>query len=72
MFPTSNNHQILHNARQRELEAAAENYRRISSLAKKNRISSLRQLIGSMLIELGQKVAQENQQDTRLVLSAQK
>ncbi len=68
MFPT--NHQVLQKARQRDLEVAAEKYRRVSSLAKKNGVSPLRQHIGSLLIGLGQKIAQESQQEIRLILSA--
>jgi hypothetical protein len=70
MFPT--NHQVLHKARQRDLEAAAEHHRRVSFLAKMDGVSPLRQHIGSLLIGLGQKVAQESQQEIHLVLSARR
>ncbi len=70
MFPPNiNNHYALHNVRQRDLEAAAENYRHISSLVNKSEVSPLRQRVGSLLIGLGQKVAQQPNQDVRLVLS---
>lgn len=70
MFPSDiNNHQVLHEARQRELEAAAQHYREVKTLTQKSDVSRLRQRVGAMLIELGQKVAQEPQQDVRLVLS---
>ena len=40
MFSTNTNyHQILHNARQRELEAAAENHRLLQALKDKNGIT---------------------------------
>ena len=71
MFPTSiNTHQVLHDARQRELEAAAQKYRLVKALAQIGDVSPLRQQIGSMLIELGRKVSREPKQDVRLVLWA--
>ena len=70
MFPSDiNNHQVLHEARQRKLEAAAQHYREVKTLTQKSDVSRLRQRVGAMLIGLGQKVAQEPQQDVRLVLS---
>lgn len=70
MFPSDiNTHQVLHEARQRELEAAAQHYREVKALTQNSDVSRLRQRIGSMLIGLGQKVAQEPKQDVRLVLS---
>lgn len=71
MFPSDiNNHQVLHEARQCELEAAAQHNRQVKALTQNGDVSRLRQRIGSMLIELGQKVAQEPKRDVRLVFSA--
>lgn len=69
MFPVDiNTHQALIAARQRELEVEAANYRLVQSLA--GDVPPLRQRIGSLLITLGQKLAQEPKNDARLVLSA--
>ena len=62
-------HFELHKARHRELEAAAQKQRLVKALTAKGDVSPLRQRIGSMLIELGRKVAQEPKQDVRLILS---
>ncbi len=56
-------------ARQRELEAIANN-ERLAKLIENPEVSPLRQRIGMMLIDLGEKVAQEPKRDARLVLSA--
>ena len=71
MFPLNGcNHVALYKARQRDFEAASEKHWLIRTATQSEVVSSLRQRIGSLLIELGQKVAQEPQQDVRLVLSA--
>ena len=71
MFPTSiSNHQMLHDARQLELEEAAQKYQLVKALTQSTDASHLRQRVGMMLIELGNKLTQRPQQDVRLVLSA--
>lgn len=71
MFPTSiNNHKQLHEQRQRDLEADARERRLVKALSQKGEVSPIRQRVGSMLIKLGEKVAEQPQQDVRLVLSA--
>lgn len=56
-------------ARQKELEARAQNERLAKSLQESAEVSPVRRRVGGMLIELGKKVAREPQQDVRLVLS---
>ncbi len=56
-------------ARQRELEAFAQN-ERLAKLLENDEVSPLRQRLGALLIDLGKKVAQESKQDAHLVLSA--
>lgn len=71
MFSTNGNDYIpVYKARQRELEAAAQRQRLVKTLTQNGNISPLRQHVGSLLIELGKKVAQDPQQDAHLVLSA--
>lgn len=71
MFPTSiNNHKTLHEQRQRDLEADAHARRLVKALSQQGKVSPIRQRVGSMLIKLGKKVAEEPKQDVRLVLSA--
>ena len=65
------NHHELHLARQRELEAEAQNYRLASAILEEN-ASALRKRVGAMLISLGQKLAQESEQDILLTFSAQR
>lgn len=70
MFPTSiYNHQALHDARQRELEADAQVYRLLKATRQAGEISPVRHRIGILLIQLGTKIAQMPQQDVRLVFS---
>ena len=61
---------VLYKARQRDFEAAADKHRLLRIATQSEVVSPFRQRIGSLLIELGQKVAQEPQQDAHLVLSA--
>ena len=72
MFPTNmTNHLALHNARQRELEAAAQGYRLAASVKQEKAvIGATRKHVGTMLISLGQKLAQQSGQDVQLVFSA--
>ena len=71
MFPTNmTNHFALHAVRQSELEAAAQDYRLAASVKQeKAAIGATRKHIGTMLISLGQKLAQESGQETQLVFS---
>ena len=70
LYLNGNDYLLLHKARQREMEAAAEKIRLVKSLKQGREVSPFRQRVGFLLIELGKKVAQESQQDARLVLSA--
>lgn len=73
MFPTSiYTHQLLHKARQRELEADVQANRLVCATRQAGLISFIRQRIGMSLIALGKKVAQEPQYDVRLLLSARR
>ena len=65
-----NDYLPLHKVRQKDLEAEAANDRLVKELKQNGAVSPLRQRVGSLLIELGKKIAQESQQDARLVLSA--
>ncbi len=67
----TNNHYQLHLARQRELESEAQGYR-LSSLSSEEKAKGFRKHVGATLISLGQKLAQESDQDMRLAFSAQR
>ena len=67
----TNNHYQLHLARQKELEVAAQNYR-LSSAISDEKSTALRKRVGTTLISLGQKLAQESEKDIRLAFSAQR
>ena len=70
MFSTNGTDYLpIYEARQRELEAFAQNERLAKSLREDREVSLLRQRLGGLLIELGEKVACESRQDARLVLS---
>ncbi|MCP4139836.1 MAG: hypothetical protein GY755_06015 [Chloroflexi bacterium] len=66
---TENNHYQLHTARQNELEATAEEYRLRSSVKKAGR-NALRKRVGTKLISLGEKIAQQPKQEAKLAFSA--
>ena len=66
-----NNHYQLHLARKKELESVAQMQRLSSAVAKENGIA-LRKRIGTTLISLGKKLAQESEQDTRMTFAAQR
>ena len=66
---TENNHYQLHNARQAELEATAAEYRLRSSVQKAGP-NALRKRVGTKLISLGEKIAQQPKQETKLAFSA--
>ena len=70
MFNT-NNHYQLHTARQAELEAEAEEYRLRSSVKKADR-NAFRKRVGTKLISLGQKLAQQQEPEAQLVFSARR
>jgi len=71
MFLTNGNDYLLvYKARQQELETVAQKERLVKALKQNADVSRLRQRVGSLLIDLGKKVAREPQQDARLVLSA--
>ena len=63
------NHYELHLARQRELEAAAQDYRLSAMVGKKKKNSTARKYVGGKLISLGQKLAQGHIQDAQLSFS---
>jgi len=70
MYPTDmKNHYEYHLARQRDLEAAAQEYHLSTMLGKKNKNFIVRKYIGKLLISLGQKLAQQPRQDAQLVFS---
>jgi len=70
MFPTNmTNHLALHNARQRELEAAAQNYHLAAMVQKDNQVNVARKHVGAILISLGHKLAQEPGQEAQLIFS---
>ncbi len=60
-------HYQHHLARQAEFEAIAQNYRLVASMPKKG--SSFRKNLGAMLIALGEKLAQQPEQDIQLAFS---
>ena len=64
----TNNHYQLHLARQRELESEAQDYRLSSAVSKENG-NALRKRVGTMLISLGQKLAQEAGKESQLAFS---
>ena len=66
-----NDHYQLHTARQKELEAVAQNYRNSSELAKGSS-DALRKRIGVTLISFGEKLAQDPKQEAKLAFSAQR
>ena len=68
---TENNHYQLHVARQRELEAEAEEYR-LRSSAKKASRNALRKRVGIKLISLGEKIAQQPKKEAKLAFSARR
>ena len=68
---TENNHYQLHTARQNELEAMAAEYR-LRSSAKKAEHNALRKRVGTTLISLGEKIAQQPKQEAKLAFSARR
>lgn len=72
MYPANmNNHYKYHLARQRDLEAAAQEYRISTMVGKKKKNNVVRKYIGALLIKLGQKLAQQPGQDAQLAYSTQ-
>jgi len=69
MYPTLNNHYENHLARQRDLEAAAQEYRLSAMVGKMKKVNLVRRYLGAILISLGQKLAQQPEQDAQLVFS---
>ncbi len=70
MFSTNgNDYMPLYRVRQQDLEAAAAKHRLLKTLKQNGEVSPLRQRVGSLLIEVGKKVAQESEKDARLILS---
>lgn len=71
MFPLDGCDQVvLYKAHQRDFETAVEKHRLLQMASRNEIVSPLRQRIGSLLIALGRKVAQEPHKDAHLVLSA--
>ena len=64
----TNNHYQLHLARQRELESEAQDYRLSSAISEEN-ANVFRKRVGTMLISLGQKLAQESGKESQLAFS---
>jgi len=71
MHPTDmNNHYEFYLARQRDLEAVAQEYRLSTLVEKKKKKFVVRKYIGEILISLGQKLAQQPRQDAQLAFSS--
>ncbi len=67
---TTNNHYELHIARQAELEKNAKNNSLLVSLQKNDGVSALRKRVGSSLISVGQRLAEQPERELQVVFSS--